>query len=112
MDWFSRVRSLEEQTRELAATYDALRHRIRRLAGETANLVQLQTDIEALRRIVEERERELHELKNRLPRIARKEEIERFSRRIAAMPFEEFAHSDSSFKPSSDRKNPLVEGTL
>lgn len=93
MDFTARVHSLEQQSRELSATYEGLLHRIRRLREETHALASLRDELRTSRDRIEERENHLARLKEALPRVARKEEIERFSRRLESMPFERFVLS-------------------
>ena len=93
MDFAARVRSLEQQSRELSAVYEGLGHRIATIRDDTRTLTALHTEIASVRHVIETRERDLLHLKAQLPRIARKEELERFSKRVDAMPFERFARS-------------------
>jgi len=93
MDIAARVHSLEQQSRELSATYEGILHRIKRLREETHDLVHLRDELRQARTRVEEREAHLARVKQALPRVARKEELERFSRRLDAMPFEKFVLS-------------------
>lgn len=93
MDFTARVHSLEQQSRELSATYEGLLHRIRRLREETHALTKLRDELRTSKRHIEEREAHLKRLKEALPRVARKEELERFSKRLESMPFERFVLS-------------------
>jgi Zn-finger domain-containing protein len=93
MDFTARVRSLEQQSRELSTTYEGLLHRIRRLREETEGLERLRAAVKASKVAIAEREAHLARIKKALPRVARKEELERFSQRLDSMPFERFVRS-------------------
>lgn len=93
MDFVARVHSLEQQSRELSAVYEGLIHRTKRLREDLNELTALRKELAVARFLITTREAHLTRLKTALPRIARKEELERFSKRVDAMPFELFATS-------------------
>ena len=101
MDFAARVHSLQQQSRELSASYEGILHRTRRLREETNDLTTLRAEIAKTKKQLLVREAHLSRLKIALPHVARKEELERFTKRVNAMPFEHFASSPSVSRISS-----------
>ena len=91
MDVRTRVANAEEQSLELHRTFSHLEHRIREFIELQTSLVDLHRQLSDLAKELGDVRLELDHVHRYLPTIARKEELERFERKLDAIPFEKLA---------------------
>jgi hypothetical protein len=91
MDTAMRLKNADEQSRELLRTFTALDHRIATCVALQADIHALQATLATVRTELEHSKRVLQQIQAALPTVARKEEFERVSQKVNAIPFESLA---------------------
>jgi hypothetical protein len=91
MEVRTRLANAEQQSHELHRTFSHLEHRIREFIEVQGTLGEMHRQLKEIGLLLGELRSELETVQRVLPSIARKEELERFEKKLDAMPFEFFA---------------------
>ncbi len=88
MNTMARLHGVEQQFHELSRFYLILNHRLRDFHDMQMRLDVLRDDVKSTKLEVEKVRSVLRDIQQRMPAVARAEEVQRLVQRLDAMPFE------------------------
>lgn len=91
MDMHARLQNLDQQSHELFKSFLELEHRLRDFEELRAALLSMHTQMSQLQSELVHIKADTHAMQVRLPTIARREELDRLTRKLDATPFELYA---------------------